>query len=133
MLWYGSRLREHYSLFLNVVSILFFNFNLNHLHTRYTPRTLFELRLLQGFHRGIDAFVRGYARVLLGARAPHRQAEPARGAARDRHRLIALDADREAQRRDGDAPEVEADHACITPSAPMRVSLAQPRRKRTPR
>ncbi len=65
VLWYGSRLREHYSLFLNVISILFFNFNLNHLHTRYTPRTLFELRLLQGFHRGIDAFVRGYARVLL--------------------------------------------------------------------
>ncbi len=64
VLWYGSRLREHYSLFLNVVSILFFNFNLNHLHTRYTPRTLFELRLLQSFHRGIDRFVRGYARAL---------------------------------------------------------------------
>jgi flavin-dependent dehydrogenase len=77
VLWYGSRLREHYSLFLNVISILFFNFNLNHLHTRYTPRTLFELRLLQGFHRGIDAFVRGYARLLLalakrtGKRNPH--------------------------------------------------------------
>lgn len=77
VLWYGSRLREHYSLFLNVVSILFFNFNLNHLHTRYTPRTLFELRLLQAFHRGIDRFVRGYARVLLalarrtGKRNPH--------------------------------------------------------------
>jgi flavin-dependent dehydrogenase len=77
VLWYGSRLREHYSLFLNVVSILFFNFNLNHFHTRYTPRTLVELRLLQGFHRGIDAFVRGYARVLLalarvtGRRNPH--------------------------------------------------------------
>jgi flavin-dependent dehydrogenase len=77
VLWYGSRLREHYSLFLNVVSILFFNFNLNHLHTRYTPRTLVELRLLQGFHRGIDAFVRGYARLLLalarrtGKRNPH--------------------------------------------------------------
>jgi len=77
VLWYGSRLREHYSLFLNVVSILFFNFNLNHLHTRYTPRTLVELRLLQGFHRGIDAFVRGYARALLalarrtGKRNPH--------------------------------------------------------------
>jgi flavin-dependent dehydrogenase len=65
VLWYGSRLREHYSLFLNVTSILFFNFNLNHFHTRYTPRTLFELGLLQGLHRGIDAFVRGYARVLL--------------------------------------------------------------------
>jgi len=77
VLWYGSRLREHYSLFLNVTSILFFNFNLNHLHTRYTPRTLFELRLLQGFHRGIDAFVRGYARVLTalakrtGKKNPH--------------------------------------------------------------
>jgi flavin-dependent dehydrogenase len=77
VLWYGSRLREHYSLFLNVTSILFFNFNLNHFHTRYTPRTLFELRLLQGLHRGIDAFVRGYARTLLalarrtGKRNPH--------------------------------------------------------------
>ena len=77
MLWYQGRLRDHYSLLLNVVSILFFNFNLNHLHTRYTPRTLFELRLLQGFHRGIDAFVRGYARVLLalarrtGKKNPH--------------------------------------------------------------
>jgi flavin-dependent dehydrogenase len=77
VLWYGSRLREHYSLLLNVVSILFFNFNLNHFHTRYTPRTLFELRLLQAFHRGIDAFVRGYARVLTalakrtGKKNPH--------------------------------------------------------------
>jgi flavin-dependent dehydrogenase len=77
VLWYGGRLREHYSLFLNVMSILFFNFNLNHFHTRYTPRTLFELRLLQGFHRGIDRFVRGYARVLLaiarrtGKKNPH--------------------------------------------------------------
>ena len=77
VLWYGGRLREHYSLFLNVISILFFNFNLNHFHTRYTPRTLFELRLLQGFHRGIDAFVRGYARLLLalarrtGKKNPH--------------------------------------------------------------
>jgi flavin-dependent dehydrogenase len=77
VLWYGSRLREHYSLFLNVVSILFFNFNLNHFHTRYTPRTLVELRLLQAFHRGLDAFVRGYARALIalarrtGKRNPH--------------------------------------------------------------
>jgi flavin-dependent dehydrogenase len=77
VLWYGSRLREHYSLLLNVVSILFFNFNLNHFHTRYTPRTLLELRLLQGVHRGIDAFVRGYARVLIalakraGKKNPH--------------------------------------------------------------
>lgn len=77
VLWYGGRLREHYSLFLNVTSILFFNFNLNHFHTRYTPRTLFELRLLQGFHRGIDRFVRSYARVLLaiarrtGKKNPH--------------------------------------------------------------
>jgi flavin-dependent dehydrogenase len=77
VLWYGSRLREQYSLFLNVISILFFNFNLNHLHTRYTPHTLLELRLLQAFHRGIDAFVRGYARVLtalarrIGKQNPH--------------------------------------------------------------
>ena len=77
VLWYGSRLREHYSLFLNVISILFFNFNLNHFHTRYTPRTLLELRLLQAFHRGIDRFVRAYARSLTalarltGKRNPH--------------------------------------------------------------
>jgi hypothetical protein len=63
-LWYGHKLREHYPLFVNVVSILFFNFNLNHFHTRYCPRTLWELRLLRGFHRGIDAFVRAYARTL---------------------------------------------------------------------
>ena len=66
VLWYGSKLREHYPLAVNVLSILFFNFNLNHLHTRYCPRTLAELRLLRGFHRGIDAFVRGYARALIG-------------------------------------------------------------------
>lgn len=66
VLWYGNKLREHYPLFVNVVSILFFNFNLNHFHTRYCPRTLAELRLLRGFHRAIDAFVRGYARALVG-------------------------------------------------------------------
>jgi flavin-dependent dehydrogenase len=65
-LWYGHRLREHYSLFLNVVSILFFNFNLNHLHTRVSPRTRVGLYALRGFHRGIDGFVRGYARALMG-------------------------------------------------------------------
>ncbi len=66
VIWYGAKLREHYPLVLNVVSILFFNFNLNHLHTRYCPTTLFGLRMLRGFHKGIDAFVRGYARTLIG-------------------------------------------------------------------
>jgi hypothetical protein len=65
VMWYGHRLREHYPLFLNVVSILFFNFNLNHFHTRYCPHSLVELRALRAFHRGIDAFVRGYARTLI--------------------------------------------------------------------
>jgi hypothetical protein len=64
VLWYGSRLREHYSLFLNVVSILFFNFNLNHFHTRFTPKTRFGLRALLALHRGIDGFVRAYDRHL---------------------------------------------------------------------
>jgi len=66
VLWYGHKLREHYPLFLNVVSILFFNFNLNHFHTRYCPRTIPELYALRGFHKIVDAFVRGYARVLSG-------------------------------------------------------------------
>jgi flavin-dependent dehydrogenase len=66
VLWYGHKLREHYPLFLNVVSILFFNFNLNHLHTRYCPRTIPELHALRGLHKAIDAFVRGYARALIG-------------------------------------------------------------------
>jgi flavin-dependent dehydrogenase len=65
-LWYGHKLREHYPLFVNVVSILFFNFNLNHFHTRYCPRTIPELYALRGFHHAIDAFVRGYARGLIG-------------------------------------------------------------------
>jgi hypothetical protein len=66
VLWYGHKLREHYPLFVNVVSILFFNFNLNHFHTRYCPTTLFGLRMLRGFHKGIDVFVRSYARALIG-------------------------------------------------------------------
>jgi flavin-dependent dehydrogenase len=66
VLWYGHKLREHYPLFVNVISILFFNFNLNHFHTRYCPRTIPELYLLRGLHKGIDAFVRSYARVLIG-------------------------------------------------------------------
>lgn len=60
VLWYQGRLREHYSLMLNVVSILFFNFNLNHLHTRFTPRTRVGLAALRLLHAGIDRFVRGY-------------------------------------------------------------------------
>jgi flavin-dependent dehydrogenase len=63
-LWYGHKLREHYPLFLNVISILFFNFNLNHLHTRYCPRSIPELHALTAFHKSIDAFVRTYATAL---------------------------------------------------------------------
>jgi flavin-dependent dehydrogenase len=66
VLWYGHKLREHYPLFVNVVSVLFFNFNLNHFHTRYCPRTIPELYALRAFHKAIDAFVRTYARVLTG-------------------------------------------------------------------
>ncbi|HEU4429385.1 MAG TPA: tryptophan 7-halogenase [Myxococcota bacterium] len=66
VLWYGHKLREHYPLFLNVVSILFFNFNLNHIHTRYCPRTIPELYAFRAFHHAIDAFVRAYAWVLAG-------------------------------------------------------------------
>ncbi len=64
VLWYRGRLREHYSLLLNVVSILFFNFNLNHLHTRFTPRTRAGLAALRLLHAGIDRFVRSYDRRL---------------------------------------------------------------------
>ena len=64
VLWYQGRLREHYSLMLNVISILFFNFNLNHFHTRFTPRSRFGLRALLALHRGIDGFVRSYDRHL---------------------------------------------------------------------
>jgi flavin-dependent dehydrogenase len=64
VLWYQGRLREHYSLMMNVISILFFNFNLNHFHTRFTPRTRFGLAALLALHRGIDGFVRAYDRHL---------------------------------------------------------------------
>jgi hypothetical protein len=64
VLWYQGRLREHYSLMLNVLSILFFNFNLNHFHTRFTPRTRFGLAALRALHGGIDRFVRIYDRQL---------------------------------------------------------------------
>lgn len=64
VLWYQGRLRERYSLMMNVVSILFFNFNLNHLHTRFTPRGRLGLAVLTGLHRGIDRFVRGYDQQL---------------------------------------------------------------------
>jgi flavin-dependent dehydrogenase len=66
VLWYQGRLREHYSLLMNVVSILFFNFNLNHFHTRYTPKSRFGLAALLALHRGIDRFVRSYDRHLHG-------------------------------------------------------------------
>ncbi len=58
VLWYkNSGLREFYSIMLNVNSILFFNFNLNHFHTRYTPHTLAELYFVKTLHRFIDAVV----------------------------------------------------------------------------
>jgi flavin-dependent dehydrogenase len=64
VLWYQGRLREHYSLLLNVLSILFFNFNLNHFHTRFTPRTRVGLAGLRLLHGAIDRFVRAYERRL---------------------------------------------------------------------
>jgi flavin-dependent dehydrogenase len=90
VLWYQGRLRDHYSLMMNVISILFFNFNLNHLHTRYTPRTRLGLRALLALHAGIDRFARAYDRRLqaLARRsgrwnpnfAPSRAREAAAGA-----------------------------------------------------
>jgi halogenation protein CepH len=77
VLWYLGRLRDHYSLLMNVVSILFFNFNLNHLHTRFTPRGRLGLAAIGLLHRGIDRFVRAYDRHLhararrRGRRSPH--------------------------------------------------------------
>jgi flavin-dependent dehydrogenase len=64
VLWYRSRLRERYSLLLNVASILFWNFNLNHLHTRFTPRSRLGLRALELLHGAIDRFVPAYERAL---------------------------------------------------------------------
>lgn len=58
--WYQGRLRQYYSLLLNVLSILVVNFNLNHFHTRYLPRTLWELTLLKKFHSLINRFIPYY-------------------------------------------------------------------------
>jgi hypothetical protein len=86
VLWYRGRLREHYSLLLNVVSILFFNFNLNHLHPRFTPRGRLGLAALRGLHGGIDRFVGVYDRLLhrlarrRGRWNPYRVAASAEGA-----------------------------------------------------
>jgi flavin-dependent dehydrogenase len=63
-LWYRGRLRDEYSLRLNVLSILAVNFNLNHLHTRYVPRTLVGLAALRLLHRTIDRLVPAYAALL---------------------------------------------------------------------
>jgi flavin-dependent dehydrogenase len=65
VLWYRGRLRDHYPLALNVLSILAVNFNLNHLHTRWVPRTCVELRLLTGLHKVIDALVPRYNDLLI--------------------------------------------------------------------
>ncbi len=64
VLWYRGRMRERWPLLLNVLSILFVNFNLNHLHTRWTPSTELEMRALERLHRGIDAFVPRYDAAL---------------------------------------------------------------------
>ncbi|MEP7119516.1 MAG: tryptophan 7-halogenase [Byssovorax sp.] len=77
VLWYRGRIRERWSLLLNVASILFVNFNLNHLHTRWSPRTELGLRALLLLHRTIDALVPRYTAALewLGprlGRAAHR-------------------------------------------------------------
>jgi flavin-dependent dehydrogenase len=76
VLWYQGRLREHYSLMLNVMSILFFNFNLNHLHTRFTPRTRAGLAALRLLHAGIDRVVRGYDRRLRALALRRRRWNP---------------------------------------------------------
>lgn len=80
VLWYRGRMRERWPLLLNVLSILFFNFNLNHLHTRWAPSTELEMRALELLHRSIDGFVPRYdaAMDVLGALLlrPRRVAEP---------------------------------------------------------
>jgi flavin-dependent dehydrogenase len=63
-LWYKGRLREHYSLMLNVFSILFFNFNLNHINTRIVPKTITGVKLLKLLHRTVEAFAPRYNNVL---------------------------------------------------------------------
>lgn len=77
VLWYRGRIRERWSLLLNVASILFFNFNLNHIHTRWLPQSELGLRALLLLHHAIDAFVPRFAAALewLGprlGRAAHR-------------------------------------------------------------
>lgn len=79
VLWYRGRMREQWPLLMNVMSILFFNFNLNHIHTRWVPKSEREMRLLERMHRGIDAFVPRFDRAVgaLGKvlRRPARVAE----------------------------------------------------------
>ena len=83
VLWYQGKLRHYYSLMLNVASILTINFNLNHLHTRYIPSTIFGLKMLKLFHKTIDAFVPRYNDLLtkiaiwLGKTNPHIVSLPA--------------------------------------------------------
>ena len=76
VLWYNGRLRNHYSLMMNVVSILFFNFNLNHFHTRFTPRGRLGLAALLALHGGIDRFVRLYDRRLHALARSRRKWNP---------------------------------------------------------
>lgn len=66
LLWYRGRIRERFSLKLNVLSILAVNFNLNHLHTRWNPRTMVGLRALLAVHRLVDWGVERYAAALDG-------------------------------------------------------------------
>jgi flavin-dependent dehydrogenase len=65
IIWYEGRIREHYSLMLNVISVLFFNFNLNHIHTRYIPKTIFGLKMLKLLHKAIDRFIPAYNKFLM--------------------------------------------------------------------
>ena len=56
-LWYRGRIRERWSLMLNIASVLFFNFNLNHIHTRWAPRGELGMRALELLHRAVEASV----------------------------------------------------------------------------
>ncbi len=62
--WYRGRMREQWPLLMNVLAILFFNFNLNHIHTRWVPKSEREMRALETMHRGIDAFVPRFDRAV---------------------------------------------------------------------
>jgi menaquinone-9 beta-reductase len=70
VLWYRGRIRERWSLMVNVASILFVNFNLNHIHTRWVPRGEVGMRAMELLHRAVDALVPAWTAALewLGSR-----------------------------------------------------------------